>query len=142
MDPILIDECLTPYLAGVAKERGLVAAEEPMQLFNLALDVAERQDSLINLLIEVHVDGTVGVRNWARHSGDGHGPPALGGPGNECVRLPQRAADSLNRLLWTIGLATHSLVRLVADFLTDIAGDFVVPSVAGAIATGRTPSNS
>jgi hypothetical protein len=25
LDPILIDECLTPYLAGVAKMRGLVA---------------------------------------------------------------------------------------------------------------------
>ncbi len=122
MDPILIDECLTPYLAGVAKMRGLVAMhvawlnregsddravaelaaerdyiivtnnrrdflrlyaelevhngliiivpavpfEEQMRLFDLALDVAERQDSLINLLIEVHADGTAEVRNWAK----------------------------------------------------------------------------
>jgi hypothetical protein len=43
-----------------------VPAEEQCQLFDLALDVAERQDSLINLLIEVHADGTVEVRNWAK----------------------------------------------------------------------------
>ena len=121
MDPILIDECLTPYLAGVAKVRGLVAmhvawlnregsddralaelaaerdyiivtnnrrdflrlyaelevhngliiivpavpVEEQCRLFGIALTVAERQESLINLLIEVHVDGSVEVHNWA-----------------------------------------------------------------------------
>jgi predicted nuclease of predicted toxin-antitoxin system len=122
MDPILIDECLSPYLAGVAKERGHVAmhvawlnregsddrelavlaaerdyiivtnnrrdflriyaqldlhngliiivptvpAEEQCRLFALALDSVERQDSLINLLVEVLADGTVDVRNWSK----------------------------------------------------------------------------
>jgi predicted nuclease of predicted toxin-antitoxin system len=122
MDPILIDECLSPDLVAVAQVRGLVAmhvvwmdrdgaddralvrlandrgyviatnnrrdflrlyaalevhagliiivpnvaAEEQCSLFGIALDAAERQESLINLLIEVHADGTVEVRNWAR----------------------------------------------------------------------------
>jgi predicted nuclease of predicted toxin-antitoxin system len=122
MDPILIDECLTPDLAGVAMARGLVAMhvtwvnlqgspdwtlaaiaaerdyvivtnnrrdflglyaqlevhngliiivpavdlDEQCVLFRIALDTAELQDSLINLLIEVHADGTVEVRNWSK----------------------------------------------------------------------------
>jgi predicted nuclease of predicted toxin-antitoxin system len=122
MDPILIDECLSPKLASVARERGLVAfhalwvgmegaedwdlaalaAErdyvivtnnrrdflrlyaqlgvhngliiivptvstgEQTRLFGIALDTAEQQDSLVNLLIEVHADATVDVRNWSK----------------------------------------------------------------------------
>lgn len=122
MDPILIDECLSPMLAAVARARGhtamhvtwlnlegtadwnvaALAAErdyvvvtnnrrdflklyaqlavhngliiivpsglraEQQRLFGLALDAAERQDSLVNLLIEVHADGSVDVRNWAQ----------------------------------------------------------------------------
>jgi predicted nuclease of predicted toxin-antitoxin system len=118
MDPILIDECLSPKLASVARERGLtafhvvwvnlegaedwdlaaidaerdyvfvttnrrnflrlyaelevhngliiivptVSTADQMRLFAIALDAAERQDSLVNLLIEVQVE----VRNWAR----------------------------------------------------------------------------
>ena len=121
MDPILIDECLSPRLAAVARARGLeamhiswlgregakdwdlvaLAAErgcvvvtnnrrdflrlyavlevhngliiivpkvlraEQMRLFGIALDVAERQANLVNLLIEVHADGTVEVRDWS-----------------------------------------------------------------------------
>ncbi len=124
IDPILIDECLSPKLASVAQARGLacmhvtwlnlegasdwhvagiaaernyvivitnrqdfmrlyaelevhngliiivpaVARREQMRLFAFALDVAERQDSLINLRIEVRVDGTVEERNWAKDS--------------------------------------------------------------------------
>ncbi len=124
MDPILIDECLTPELTGVARARGLdaihitwlglqsapdwdiaaLAAErdyvvvtnnrrdflrlyarmemhngliiivpqvdqdEQRRPFGLALDAAEQQDSLVNLLIEVHADGSVDVRNWAHPS--------------------------------------------------------------------------
>src|SRR4051794_21834554 len=41
-----------------------VPAEEQCQLFALALNAAERQDSLINLLIEVQAGGTVDVCNW------------------------------------------------------------------------------
>ena len=37
-----------------------------MRLFGIALEVAARQDNLINLLIEVHADGTIEVRNWAK----------------------------------------------------------------------------
>jgi predicted nuclease of predicted toxin-antitoxin system len=122
MDPILIDECLSPTLASVAQARGLVAMHvawlnlegvddwdvaslaaernyvvvtnnrrdfmrlyvelevhngliiivpaalraEQRRLFGIALDTAEQQDSLINLLIEVHADGTVEVRNWSK----------------------------------------------------------------------------
>jgi hypothetical protein len=43
-----------------------VPTREQVRLFRLALHTAERQDSLINLLIEVHADGRVEVRNWAR----------------------------------------------------------------------------
>ena len=124
MDPILIDECLSPKLASVARERAMVAfhvvwvnlegaedwdlaaiaaerdyvlvttdrrdflrlysqlevhngliiivptvsTAEQARLFGIALDVAEQQDSLVNLLIEVHVAGTVEVRNWAKDS--------------------------------------------------------------------------
>lgn len=127
IDPILIDECLSPKLASVAQARGLacmhvtwlnlegtsdwhvagLAAErnyvivtnnrqdflrlyadlevhnglviivpavvrrQQMRLFDLALDVAERQDSLINLMIEVHVGGSVEVRNWAKDASSG-----------------------------------------------------------------------
>lgn len=122
MDPILIDECLSPRLAAVARARGLeamhvtwlnlegagdwdvtgLAAErnyvvvtnnrrdflrlyaqrevhngliiivpkvlrtEQIRLFGFALDVAEQQETLVNLLIEIHADGTVEVRNWAK----------------------------------------------------------------------------
>ncbi len=122
IDPILIDECLSPRLVAVARARGLeamhvtwlvlegtgdwavagLAAErnyvlvtnnrrdflrlyaqrevhngliiivpkvlraEQMRLFGIALDVAEQQETLVNLLIEVHADGTVEVRNWAK----------------------------------------------------------------------------
>jgi predicted nuclease of predicted toxin-antitoxin system len=122
MDPILIDECLSPTLASVAQARGLVAMHvawlnlegvddwdvaslaaernyvvvtnnrrdfmrlyvelevhngliiivpaalraEQRRLFGIALDTAEQQDSLINLLIEVHADGTVDVRDWSK----------------------------------------------------------------------------
>ncbi len=122
IDAILIDECLSPALAGVARARGLAAlhiiwlrrqgdtdwdlaafaAERncvvvtnnrrdflrlyrqsevhngliiivprvrraaQCRLFGLALDVAVRHDSLVNLLIEVHADGSVEVRNWAK----------------------------------------------------------------------------
>jgi hypothetical protein len=121
IDPILIEECLSPRLVGVAKRRGhdsfhvvrinregypdrdlaaLIAERnyvfvtnnrrdflrlyasmeihnglivivpnagraEQIRLFELALDAAERQESLVNLLIEVHADRTVEVRNWA-----------------------------------------------------------------------------
>jgi predicted nuclease of predicted toxin-antitoxin system len=129
IDPILIDECLSPELVAVALVRGLIAthviwldrdgsldrelaalaakrnyvfvtnnrrdflrlyaaleihngliiivpsvgAEEQRRLFGLALDVAEQQDSLINLLIEIHADGTVEVRNWAKRDPTGAG---------------------------------------------------------------------
>jgi len=129
IDPILIDECLSPELVAVALGRGLIAthviwldrdgsldrelaalaaernyvfvtnnrrdflrlyaaleihngliiivpsvgAEEQRRLFGVALDVAERQGSLINLLIEVHADGTVEVRNWAKSDPTGAG---------------------------------------------------------------------
>jgi predicted nuclease of predicted toxin-antitoxin system len=129
IDPILIDECLSPELVAVALVRGLIAthviwldrdgsldrelaalaakrnyvfvtnnrrdflrlyaaleihngliiivpsvgAEEQRRLFGLALDVAEKQDSLINLLIEIHADGTVEVRNWAKRDPTGAG---------------------------------------------------------------------
>jgi hypothetical protein len=43
-----------------------VLRAEQCRLFALALDLAERQDALVNLLIEVHEDGTVDVRNWAK----------------------------------------------------------------------------
>ena len=43
-----------------------VAAEEQCRLFGIALDAAERRDNLVNLLIEVHADGTVDVHNWAK----------------------------------------------------------------------------
>jgi predicted nuclease of predicted toxin-antitoxin system len=43
-----------------------VLRAEQWRLFGIALDVAEWQDSLINLLIEVHADGTVEVSNWAK----------------------------------------------------------------------------
>ena len=129
MDPILIDECLSPGLANTARARGLVAmhvawlnlegaadwelaglaaerdyvivtnnrrdflrlyaaldvhngliiivptvpVREQRRLFGIALDVAERQDSLINLLIEMHADGTVDVRNWSKDPPEGAG---------------------------------------------------------------------
>jgi hypothetical protein len=41
-------------------------AEEQCRLFDVALDTVERQDSLINLLIEVHPYGTEDVRNWSK----------------------------------------------------------------------------
>jgi predicted nuclease of predicted toxin-antitoxin system len=125
MDPILIDECLSPHLAAVAQARGLsamhvtwlnmegaedwdvaaLAAERDYvvvtnnrrdflrlyaelevhngliiivpavlraaqrRLFEIALDTAERQDSLINLLIEVHADGSVDVSDWSTLEG-------------------------------------------------------------------------
>jgi hypothetical protein len=43
-----------------------VRRPEQVRLFELALDSAARQDSLVNMLIEVHADGTVEVRNWAK----------------------------------------------------------------------------
>jgi hypothetical protein len=47
-----------------------VDTEEQIRLFGIALDAAERQDSLINLLIEVHTDGSVDVRTWAKDAVD------------------------------------------------------------------------
>jgi hypothetical protein len=41
-----------------------VVTQEQRRLFNLPVDTAERQDSLVTLLIEVHADGTVDVRDW------------------------------------------------------------------------------
>ena len=126
MDPILIDECLSPKLAAVAQARGwpamhitwlnlegtedrniaTLAAERDYvvvtnnrrdflrlyaelevhngliiivpavlraaqrRLFEIALDTAERQDSLINLLIEVHADGRVDVSDWSKLEGE------------------------------------------------------------------------
>jgi predicted nuclease of predicted toxin-antitoxin system len=131
MDPILIDECLTPDLAGVARARGFVAMhvtwvnlggspdwvlaavaaerdyvlvtnnrrdflklyaqlevhngliiivpavdlDEQCVLFRTALDTAERQDSLVNLLIEVHADGSVDVRDWSKLEPEGEDQP-------------------------------------------------------------------
>lgn len=46
-----------------------VRRDTQCRLFGLALDVAEQQDSLVNLLIEVHADGTVDMRSWARETG-------------------------------------------------------------------------
>jgi predicted nuclease of predicted toxin-antitoxin system len=122
IDPILIDECLSPRLVAVAQARGLVAVHvawlnlegtddwhvaslaaernyvvvtnnrrdflrlyaqlevhngliivvpavlrrEQRRLFGIALDAAEQQDSLVNLLIEVHADGTVDVSDWSK----------------------------------------------------------------------------
>jgi len=43
-----------------------VPRNEQMRLFSVALDLAEREDSLINLLIEVHADGRMDVRNWSK----------------------------------------------------------------------------
>jgi len=43
-----------------------VDREDRIRLFELALDAAEQQDSLVNLLIEVHADGTVDVRDWSK----------------------------------------------------------------------------
>jgi hypothetical protein len=43
-----------------------VSTGEQTRLFEVALDIAERQDSLVNLLIEVHADGTVDVSNWSK----------------------------------------------------------------------------
>lgn len=40
--------------------------KKQIRLFELALDAAEQRDSLVNLLIEVHVDGTVDVRDWSK----------------------------------------------------------------------------
>jgi hypothetical protein len=40
------------------------------RLFEIALDTAERQDSLINLLIEVHADGSVDVCDWSKLEGE------------------------------------------------------------------------
>ena len=130
MDPILIDECLSPDLAAVAMMRGLIALhvswvnregaedweiaalaaerdyvvvtnnrrdflrlyaqlavhngliiivpsvryDEQCRLFDLALDAAARQNSLINLFIEVHRDGTVDVRDWAKDPPDDANP--------------------------------------------------------------------
>ena len=126
MDPILIDECLSPKLAAVAQARGwpamhitwlnlegtedrniaTLAAERDYvvvtnnrrdflrlyaelevhngliiivpavlraaqrRLFEIALDTAEQQDSLINLLIEVHADGRVDVSDWSKLEGE------------------------------------------------------------------------
>jgi hypothetical protein len=36
----------------------------------LAPDVAERQDSLVNLLIKVHADRTMDARNWPKDAID------------------------------------------------------------------------
>ncbi len=125
MDPILIDECLSPKLAAAAQARGLIAMHvtwvglegaedwevaalaaerdyvivtnnrrdflrlysefdvhngliiivpaalraEQRRLFGIALDAADRLDSLINMLIEVHADGSVDIRNWAKDAG-------------------------------------------------------------------------
>ena len=122
MDPILIDERLSPKLGSVARERGLVAfhalwvgmagaedwdlaaltaewddiivtnkrrdfrcphaqlevhdgliiivptvsTDEQTRLFEVALDIADQQDTLINLLIAVHIDGSTEVRNWSK----------------------------------------------------------------------------
>jgi hypothetical protein len=41
-----------------------VARADQIRLFNLALDAAERLESLINQVIEVHADGTVELRGW------------------------------------------------------------------------------
>ena len=60
---MLILRCTTPIIIVPA-----VVRKQQMRLFDLALDVAERQDSLINLLIEVHVDGSVEAQNWAKDS--------------------------------------------------------------------------
>jgi hypothetical protein len=46
---------------------------EQIRLFGVALDVAERRDDLVNLLIEVHADGTVEVRNWSKDNPAGAG---------------------------------------------------------------------
>ncbi len=43
-----------------------VLRHEQRRLFGIALDVAEQQDSLVNLLIEVHADGTVDVSDWSK----------------------------------------------------------------------------
>jgi hypothetical protein len=40
-----------------------VSTAERVRLFGIALDVAELQDRLLNLLIEVHADGSVDVRD-------------------------------------------------------------------------------
>jgi hypothetical protein len=40
-----------------------VSTAERVRLFGIALDVAEQQDRLPNLLIEVHADGSVDVRD-------------------------------------------------------------------------------
>lgn len=41
---------------------------EQIRLFGLALDAAERMESTINKLIEVHLDARVEVRDWSRDS--------------------------------------------------------------------------
>jgi hypothetical protein len=50
-----------------------VPRDERCRLFGISLDVAEAQDSLVNLLIEVHADGNVDVRNWAKDEPEGRG---------------------------------------------------------------------
>ncbi len=45
-----------------------VLRAEQCRLFEIALDLAEQQGSLVNLVIEVHTDGTAEVRNWAKNT--------------------------------------------------------------------------
>ncbi|HUN41737.1 MAG TPA: hypothetical protein VMU81_15745 [Acetobacteraceae bacterium] len=46
-----------------------VLIEERVRLFGLALEAAEREETLVNMLIEAHADGTVEVGNWAKDTG-------------------------------------------------------------------------
>jgi hypothetical protein len=52
-----------------------VDLDEQCVLFRIALDTAERQDTLLNLLIEVHADGTVDVRDWSKLEPDEQDQP-------------------------------------------------------------------
>src|SRR5690348_15520659 len=63
-----------------------VPRHEQMRLFAMTLDVAEHQNSLINLLIEVRADRVVEVRNWVE------GPVGLGS--SDLVRSHQRRISS------------------------------------------------
>jgi hypothetical protein len=46
-----------------------VSLARQCEIFSIALDMAETQTTLINLLIEVHEDGTAETRNWAKDLG-------------------------------------------------------------------------
>jgi hypothetical protein len=50
-----------------------VSSNEQVRLFEVALDIAGQQDSLVNVVIEVSADGTVEVRNWVGESLAGEG---------------------------------------------------------------------